>query len=110
MRVISGSIFDVAVDLRRTSLHYGRWVGEILSSDDKSQLWIPEGFAHGFLALSNNVEVMYKTTNFYNKESELSINPFDRFISINWDKFDLQFIINQKDINGINFSELDKFI
>ena len=65
VRVICGEVFDVAVDIRKDSTTYGQWVSEILSGDNKKQLWIPEGFAHGFLTLSDMAEFLYKTTNFY---------------------------------------------
>jgi len=65
VRVIQGEVFDVAVDIRKNSATYGKWVGEILSADNKKQLWIPEGFAHGFLVLSETAEFLYKTTDYY---------------------------------------------
>ena len=77
VRVISGKVFDVAVDIRRDSPTYGKWVSEILTAENKKQLWIPEGFAHGFLALSASAEVTYKTTNFYSKDHEKVIHYKD---------------------------------
>ena len=70
VRVITGKIFDVAVDIRRGSPTFGKWVSAELSEDNKKMLWIPPGFAHGFLALEDNTNVLYKSTNEYNKESE----------------------------------------
>lgn len=84
VRVIHGEVFDVAVDLRKSSLTYGKWVGEILSAENKRQLWIPEGFAHGFAVLSDSAEVLYKSTNFYSPEHERSIMWNDKLININW--------------------------
>jgi dTDP-4-dehydrorhamnose 3,5-epimerase len=84
VRVIRGEILDVAVDIREDSKHYGQWVGEILSDENNNQLWIPEGFAHGFLVLSEIAEVIYKTTNYYSKEHDEGIDPFDQYLSINW--------------------------
>jgi dTDP-4-dehydrorhamnose 3,5-epimerase len=84
VRVIQGEVFDVAVDLRQSSPTFGKWVSEILSSDNKKQMWIPEGFAHGFLTLSDTAEFLYKTTDFYSKEHEQAIIWNDETISIDW--------------------------
>ena len=84
VRVIKGSILDVVVDIRKSSPNFGDWIGVELSSDNKKQLWIPEGFAHGFLALSEGVELLYKTTNYYNSDSERSIKWDDKNINIDW--------------------------
>lgn len=84
VRVISGEIFDVAVDLRLHSNTFGHWVGEHLSADNKKQLWIPAGFAHGFYTLTDNTEVLYKATNFYHKDSEVSIKWDDAELNIVW--------------------------
>ncbi len=84
VRVIQGEVFDVAVDLRQSSPTFGQWVGDVLSGDNKKQLWIPEGFAHGFLTLSDTAEFLYKTTDFYSKEHEEAIQWNDKTIGINW--------------------------
>lgn len=84
VRVVAGEVFDVAVDIRKDSPTYSKWVAEILSSDNKKQLWIPEGFAHGFLALSNEVEFLYKTTNYYSKQHERLIPFDDEKLNIKW--------------------------
>ena len=84
VRVISGEIFDVAVDIRKSSPTFGQWVGEILSSENTKQLWVPEGFAHGFLVLSDTAEVLYKTTDYWAPEHEHSIAWDDLEISIQW--------------------------
>jgi dTDP-4-dehydrorhamnose 3,5-epimerase len=84
VRVISGEIFDIAVDLRKSSPHFGKWVGFNLSASDKRMAWIPEGFAHGFLVLSEHAEVLYKTTDYYAPEYERCLIWNDPAIAINW--------------------------
>lgn len=84
VRVTAGSAFDVAVDIRVGSATFGRWVGETLSADNKRQLWIPAGFAHGFLALEDGTEFLYKTTALYDRASEGSIRWDDPAIGIDW--------------------------
>ena len=86
VRCTYGSIFDVAVDIRKDSSTYGKWGGIELNSENKKQLWIPPGFAHGFLTLSNKAEVQYKTSGFWSKECERSIKWDDSKININWFK------------------------
>ena len=84
VRASFGSIFDVAVDIRRSSPSFGQWVGAILSAENKQQLWVPEGFAHGFLTLSNVAEVQYKARGFWNKGCERSIRWDDPELAIHW--------------------------
>jgi dTDP-4-dehydrorhamnose 3,5-epimerase len=84
VRAVAGAIFDVAVDIRRSSPTFGRWVGETLSAENKRQLWVPAGFAHGFLALEDGTEVLYKTTDFYNKAAEGAVRWDDPAIGIAW--------------------------
>ena len=84
VRVLSGSIFDVAVDLRKNSKTFKKHIGVVLSETNKRMLWIPRGFGHGFQALENNTKVIYKTDNCYNKDSELTIPFDDKIININW--------------------------
>ncbi len=84
VRVIQGEVFDVAVDIRKNSATYGKWVGEILSADNKKQLWIPEGFAHGFLVLSETAEFLYKTTDYYFPEFSKVIAWDDPDLNIAW--------------------------
>ena len=84
VRVIQGEVFDVAVDIRKSSPTFGKWVGEMLSSDNKKQMWIPEGFAHGFLTISDTAEFLYKTTDFYSKDHEQAIQWNDEAINIKW--------------------------
>lgn len=84
VRCIAGEVFDVAVDIRKSSDTFGKWVGVNLSSENKRQLWIPEGFAHGFLVLSETAEFVYKTTNYYHPESDRGIIWNDQHIRIEW--------------------------
>ena len=84
VRVVQGEVFDVAVDLRKDSKTYGQWVGEILTADNKKQLWIPPGFAHGFLTLSESADFLYKTTEYYSPEHERCIRWNDPAIAIAW--------------------------
>jgi dTDP-4-dehydrorhamnose 3,5-epimerase len=95
VRVIQGEVFDVAVDIRKSSSTFGKWVGEVLSADNKKQMWIPEGFAHGFLTLSDTAEFLYKTTDFYSSEHEQSIIWNDQTIAIKW--LGSEFILSEKD-------------
>jgi dTDP-4-dehydrorhamnose 3,5-epimerase len=97
VRVIAGRVFDVAVDIREDSPTYGQWAAEILSGENKKQLWIPEGFAHGFLTLSNEAEFFYKTTNFYNKESEQSIHWKNNEFDIEWPEVEELVLTSKKD-------------
>src|SRR3546814_737745 len=84
VRVVAGEVFDVAVDLRRSSPTFGKWVGERLSAENKKQLWVPEGFGHGFVVLSNSAEFLYKTTDYYAPQYERSILWNDPGIKIEW--------------------------
>lgn len=103
IRVIHGEVFDIAVDLRQSSPTFGKWVGEIISAENKKQLWIPEGFAHGFLTLSDTAEFVYKTTDFYSKEHERTINWNDKVIGIQWPIKDP--LISAKDATAQSFKE-----
>jgi dTDP-4-dehydrorhamnose 3,5-epimerase len=103
VRVIQGKVFDVAVDLRQSSHTFGKWVGEILSADNKKQMWIPEGFAHGFMTLSDTAEFLYKTTDFYSKEHEQAIRWNDETIGIQWPIKDIS--LSAKDETAQSFKE-----
>ena len=105
VRVIQGEVWDVAVDIRENSSTYGEWCGEILSAENKKQLWIPEGFAHGFLVTSKEAELCYKTTNFYNPEYEKCIIYNDEVLNIRWPKLECNFLLNNKDLSAKKFSE-----
>lgn len=84
VRVVAGEVFDVAVDIRKGSPTFGRWVGQILSAENKKQLWVPPGFAHGFVTLSDTAEFLYKTTDYYSPQFERSILWNDPSIGIQW--------------------------
>ncbi len=96
VRVIQGEVFDVAVDIRKSSPTFGKWVGEILSANNKKQMWIPEGFAHGFITLSDTAEFLYKTTDFYSIEHEASIRWDDKTIGIQWPIIDASLSVKDK--------------
>ncbi|HCJ9453886.1 TPA: dTDP-4-dehydrorhamnose 3,5-epimerase [Escherichia coli] len=104
VRCIVGEVFDVAVDIRKNSPTFGKWVGVNLSAENKQQLWIPEGFAHGFLVLSETAEFVYKTTNYYNISSEKSYIWNDKIINISWPDIQ-EIILSSKDSNSPNFNK-----
>ena len=108
VRVVTGEVFDVAVDIRVNSKNFGKWFGAKLSADNKKQLWIPRGFAHGFLTLSDSAEFLYKTTNFYDKQSERSIIWNDPDINIDWGS-ELRPIVSLKDKNAPFLKDADLF-
>lgn len=110
IRTIRGEIFDVVVDLRRSSPTFGHWVGERLSAENKLQLWVPEGFAHGFYVLSDWAEVIYKTTDYYAPAWERSLLWSDPALGIKWPLLDGQTpILSEKDSQGKLLSEADLF-
>lgn len=108
VRVVQGEVFDVAVDLRKSSKTFGQWVGEILSAENKRQLWIPEGFAHGFVVLSESAEFLYKTTDYYAPAHERSILWNDAMLQIDWPA-GIQPILSTKDAQGRAFVEAEVF-
>ncbi len=109
VRVIAGEVFDVAVDIRKHSPTFGQWVGEILNSENKKQLWIPEGFAHGFAVLSTYAEFLYKTTDYYAPQFERSIAWNDAAINIKW-PFLGEPILSDKDKNATLLNIAEVFI
>lgn len=108
VRVTQGEVFDVAVDLRKKSLSFGQWVGVHLSEKNKKQLWVPEGFAHGFVVLSDNAELLYKTTDYYAPEYERSLMWNDPALGIQW-PFDSHPILAPKDAIGTSLSDSEIF-
>ena len=108
VRCVLAEIFDVAVDIRKTSKTFGKWKGVKLHAEKNQQLWIPEGFAHGFLSLSDYAEVLYKTTNYWDKDSEKSINWNDESLAINWPLREIKKnlpLLSKKDEEAISFEE-----
>lgn len=108
VRVVQGEVFDVAVDIRKSSPAFGQWIGEILSAENKKQLWIPAGFAHGFVTLSETAEFLYKTTDYYAPEYERCIRWDDENIAIDWQYNDMP-ILDQKDKAGMHLMQAEVF-
>lgn len=108
MRVVAGEVFDVAVDLRKSSPTFGQWVGEILSAENKTQIWIPEGFAHGVVVLTDAAEVLYKTTDYWTPEHERCIAWNDKILAINW-PIRGEPVLSRKDGGGDLVAEIKPF-
>lgn len=108
VRVVIGEVFDVAVDLRRSSPTFGQWVGEYLSADNKKQLWVPEGFGHGFVVLSETAEFLYRTTDYYAPKHERCIIWNDVEIGIDW-PIDFTPVVSGKDAQGLSFREAEVY-
>ncbi|ABE55939.1 dTDP-4-dehydrorhamnose 3,5-epimerase [Shewanella denitrificans OS217] len=106
VRVVSGEVFDVAVDIRKDSLTYGQWVGVYLSAENKRQLWVPEGFAHGFYVTSDEAEFVYKCTEYYNPSSEVSIFWDDKSLNIHWPLIDRPLLSSKDESLAIHFNQL----
>lgn len=109
VRVVQGEVFDVAVDLRRSSATFGQWVGAHLSAENKHQLWVPEGFAHGFVVLSETAEFLYKTTDYYAPEYERCICWDDPYLNIAWPSSS-KLIVSTKDAQGKDFINSEMFM
>lgn len=109
VRVIAGEIFDVAVDIRRGSPTFGQWVGDYLSAENKRMIWIPRGFAHGFLVTSREAEVIYKTTDYYAPQWERTIAWNDPTLNIRWPLGNLSLIISAKDAVGASLVNAETF-
>jgi dTDP-4-dehydrorhamnose 3,5-epimerase len=108
VRVTHGEVFDVAVDLRASSPTFGKWEGTYLSAENKRQMWIPPGFAHGFLVLSDAAEFLYKTTDYYAPQHERCLKWDDPTIAIDW-PLQAEPILSEKDNKGLSFEDASKF-
>ena len=106
VRVIQGEVFDVAVDIRKDSPTYGKWHGEILSAENRKQMWIPAGLAHGFLVLSETAEFLYKTTDYYAPALERCLRWDDPELNIAWPLDGRQPLVSDKDAQGVSFDQL----
>lgn len=106
VRVIQGEVFDVAVDIRKDSPTYGKWHGEILSAENRKQMWIPAGLAHGFLVVSETAEFLYKTTDYYAPELERCLRWDDARLNIAWPLHGQQPQLSAKDAQGLAFDQL----
>ncbi|PSU74816.1 dTDP-4-dehydrorhamnose 3,5-epimerase [Photobacterium phosphoreum] len=106
VRVVSGEVFDVAVDIRKDSATFGQWVGVYLSAENKRQLWIPKGFAHGFYVTSDEAEFVYKCTDYYNPSAEISIAWNDSNIKVDWPLSNPP-VLSEKDANALELIMLD---
>jgi dTDP-4-dehydrorhamnose 3,5-epimerase len=109
VRAVNGAIYDVAVDIRRSSSTFGLWVGEELTADNHRQLWVPPGFAHGFVVISNIADVIYKTTEYYSPQHDRGIRWDDPSIGIDWPDVGVDPILSQKDAEAPFLSEADVF-
>lgn len=109
VRVVRGRVFDVAVDLRRTSSHFGKWVGVELSEDNQRQLWVPPGFGHGFLTLSESADFLYKTTDYYAPQFERCIAWNDPALGIDWPLGGLTPALSGKDQQGLALAQAETF-
>lgn len=105
VRVVQGAVFDVAVDIRPESPTYGKWVGEVLSADNKRQLWVPPGLAHGFVVISETAEFLYKTTDYYAPEFERGIAWNDATLNIDWPALTVAPKLSAKDLAGSSFTQ-----
>ncbi len=108
VHVIMGEVFDVAVDIRKSSPTFGKWVGEILSAENKKQLWIPEGFAHGFVVLSEHAEFIYKTTDYWAPEYERCIVWDDKTLAIDW-HINGEPVLSSKDAQGLSLNAAEVY-
>ncbi len=110
VRVTKGEVYDVAVDMRADSPTYGQWVGVLLSAENKRQLWVPEGFAHGFYVTTEEAEFVYKCTDYYNPAAEISVKWDDPDLGIDWPLVNgVTPTLSAKDESGLNFKDAPKF-
>ena len=110
VRVVRGAVFDVAVDIRRSSPTFGQWVGVELNEENHRQLWVPAGFAHGFLVLSEMADFLYKTTDYYAPQHERCILWSDQAIGIEWPHLGMPPVLSSKDLQGVNLDSAKVFL
>ncbi len=108
VRVISGEIYDVVVDLRRSSATFGKWFGVRLTGENRKQIWVPQGFAHGFVVLGENAEILYKTTNYYAPDDERCIRWDDPELAIDWPLVSAP-LLSEKDRTGVSFRDAETY-
>ena len=106
VRVVTGEVFDVAVDLRNGSATFGQWVGEVLSADNQKQLWVPPGFAHGFYVLSDSADLCYKCTDYYHPEDDHSLLWNDPDIAVKWPLLSVEPLLSAKDAQAKRLGEI----
>jgi dTDP-4-dehydrorhamnose 3,5-epimerase len=106
VRVVRGEVFDVAVDLRKESPNFGKWVGEYISGENKRQLWIPEGFAHGFLVLSEEADFEYKCTDYYNPSANVTLKWDDSEVDVKWPIGDINIVLSEQDQKGLGVRDI----
>lgn len=109
LRVCHGSVFDVVVDLRQSSKTFGQWLGVVLSAENKKQMWVPPGFAHGFLTLSHEAECLYKITEYWDSVSEECLFWNDTSLKIRWPDLGAPPILSAKDLKGLSWAEAPKY-
>lgn len=109
VRVVRGAVFDVAVDLRRSSATFGRWFGTELTGDNHRQLWVPPGFGHGFLVLSESADVLYKATDYYAPEQERSLLWNDPAVGVDWPLHGIEPLLSAKDAQGLPLAQCEVY-
>ena len=109
VRVVRGAVWDVAVDIRQGSPTFGQWVGQELTEDNHKQFWIPPGFAHGFVVLSDTADFLYKTTNYYAPQSDRGIFWNDADLAIEWPDLGVNFLLSEKDLKQAAFQQAEVF-
>ena len=109
VRVVRGAVWDVAVDIRRNSPTFGKWVAETLTEENHKQFWIPPGFAHGFVVLSDTADFLYKTTNYYAPQSDRGIFWNDADLAIEWPDLGVDFLLSEKDLKQSAFKQAEVF-
>jgi len=111
VKVIDGEVFDVAVDMRKSSLTFGSWVGETLSSDNRKIMWVPPGFAHGFYVISDSAEITYKCTDYYAPQFERTLKWDDKDLNIDWPLLaGMDPVISEKDANGNSYVDSEYYL